>query len=598
MAQLYGQYKNKKVFGETPEDILKQAGGEQPTEWKQFTNETWQPYSYQAPIQPTSTPTPTPTPTQELKNIFLGAGNIPYQQITGATQEEINKKATSLGINPANLQPTTAGMAHIAKVEEEKIPTTTEDLQQGQGETFIPPETTATNIVDSYTNSMLATLQQQRTTLENTYKTQLENTQKKLDEAQKKYDEAVSAEKGILEGGVATATSPFRENLEKAERERLKIEENYFQNQQLVNELDTLLTDIQAQVQAQKNITGLASIRDPRINKAIEDANSRVGVIEAVMASRNNQITVAENLIDRTTQAITADRQDQLTYYNALLSFYDKQVDTEGNKILTLTQDEKDMIANQTKLIENDLATTQANADYIKGLMLDPATAQIVAQSGVTLNDTPEQVSQKFANFAYQEEIVNMNNQMALEGYNYVATPEQLKGKNAEDLKYMTDSKGNSRVYYKKPEEQEWSEPYMLGGDYVQKNKKTGEIRTAVNVPKGETGELTESDLIRQYKSEFLAQRGQGMTYNEAIENWGAYLPLDYIKEIYGVGEAKKTIEEEYYSGYLEDKTNWETKLRNEPDKYYTEGEGDKKVIKEKSGKLLKKDKVVFSYKL
>lgn len=32
---------------------------------------------------------------------------------------------------------------------------------------------------------------------------------------------------------------------------------------------------------------------------------------------------------------------------------------------------------------------------------------------------------------------------------------------------------------------QVWGDPYMMGGDYVQKNQKTGEIRTAVNVPKG-----------------------------------------------------------------------------------------------------------------
>ncbi len=38
--------------------------------------------------------------------------------------------------------------------------------------------------------------------------------------------------------------------------------------------------------------------------------------------------------------------------------------------------------------------------------------------------------------------------------------------------------------FVRKPEEN-WSEPYLLGGDYVQKNSKTGEIRTAVNVPKG-----------------------------------------------------------------------------------------------------------------
>lgn len=35
---------------------------------------------------------------------------------------------------------------------------------------------------------------------------------------------------------------------------------------------------------------------------------------------------------------------------------------------------------------------------------------------------------------------------------------------------------------------QAWSDPYKLGGDYVQKNNLTGEIRTAVNMPAGSAG--------------------------------------------------------------------------------------------------------------
>lgn len=35
------------------------------------------------------------------------------------------------------------------------------------------------------------------------------------------------------------------------------------------------------------------------------------------------------------------------------------------------------------------------------------------------------------------------------------------------------------------PKEATWSAPYLLGGDYVQKNNRTGEIRTAVNMPAG-----------------------------------------------------------------------------------------------------------------
>ena len=53
----------------------------------------------------------------ELKNVWLGGNGIKAQQIPGATQEEINRASTALGINPTNLQPTTAGLAHIREAE-------------------------------------------------------------------------------------------------------------------------------------------------------------------------------------------------------------------------------------------------------------------------------------------------------------------------------------------------------------------------------------------------------------------------------------------------------------------------------------------------
>jgi len=56
-------------------------------------------------------------PAVELKNVWLGGDGIPYQTIPGATQEEINRNAANLKINPANLQPTKAGLEHIKTVE-------------------------------------------------------------------------------------------------------------------------------------------------------------------------------------------------------------------------------------------------------------------------------------------------------------------------------------------------------------------------------------------------------------------------------------------------------------------------------------------------
>lgn len=469
MAQFYGQYKNKRVFGTSPEDVLKQSGGETPTEWKQFTNETWQPFTYIATTQPT------------LEQKFEQIAPVFHE-----TRPDLPKPADVPIFMPGMPEPVKA-----PEIPETKMPETTEEITQGQAEPFVPPEAQAPSITDTYTQSMLATLETQRKTLEDTYKTQLANIQKQLETSQKRQDDLMAKQKDILKEDVEKLTEPFREEKEKSERERLKVEENYFANQQLVNELEGLLTGIQTDLQAQRDVTGLAAIRNPRIAKAAEEATARIGVIEATMNARNGQINVANNLIDRTVTAMTADRQDQLSYYNALLSFYSNQSDTEGAKILQLTKDEKATIAQQTNLIENDLAQTQASVNYIKSLMLDPDTAQIVAQSGVTLNDTPEQVNIKLANYAYQEEIVDMNNKMEQQGYNYVSTPQQLAGKDQSSLLYMKDSKGNSRAYYKKPEAIEWSEPYMMGGDLVQRNSKTGQIRTAVNISGGSAATLT-----------------------------------------------------------------------------------------------------------
>lgn len=64
-----------------------------------------------------------------LRNIFLGGKEeetgkpIEYQQIPGATQEEINRAAIAKGINPANLQETAAGLRQIIEGETAKPPT-------------------------------------------------------------------------------------------------------------------------------------------------------------------------------------------------------------------------------------------------------------------------------------------------------------------------------------------------------------------------------------------------------------------------------------------------------------------------------------------
>ena len=190
---------------------------------------------------------------------------------------------------------------------------------------------------------------------------------------------------------------PFRETLEAAERERLAINKNFQDNQILVDELGALLTEGNELIRQQKEITGLSAIRNPRIDKTISDVNARIGVIEAVMEARNGQINQAYKMIDRSINAINADKQDQLTYYSTLLDFYDNQKDDEGKKLVTLDTDKRTFLNAQIGLLENDLAQSQANAQNIKDLMTDPETASFMAKAGVTLNDTVEEINEKMA---------------------------------------------------------------------------------------------------------------------------------------------------------------------------------------------------------
>jgi chromosome segregation ATPase len=307
---------------------------------------------------------------------------------------------------------------------------------------------TAPTIKEQYTTSALTNLETQRKAVEDNYQKQLTATQEKAKQAQAKIDELTTQYKDTLEQA-KPLTEPFRQALETSERERLKVEENYFANQTLVNELETLLTEVNTSLQAEKDITGLSSIRQPRIEEATNKATARIGVIEATMAARNNQISVANNLIDRTSAAITADRTDKLNYYNTLLSFYDKQRDEAGDKLLTLSKEEKGWLEAQTKLLENDLAVSQANVENIKSLMTSPESALLMAKAGVNLNMTPEEVNQAIATQVERDNIEEVKNKYVGDGYTFIPFPNLEK----DTSNLMTISVGGKELTFRKPPE-------------------------------------------------------------------------------------------------------------------------------------------------
>ena len=388
---------------------------------------------------PTGQIQPTQAGLDELSKVTpapVGSAQATQDVITSSTQ--VGTEAAKVAglpefkpgavVTPTGVQVTPEGSKALGDVLQKqqtslgspsKMPSVVDTPAPSTGTTPELPIPQTGNIQDAFGVSLQSKVDTARTTLENTYKTQLEDLQKRIDESNQSMDELTSLQGEGVED-VENLMQPFREKLENAERERLYINENFEANQALTNELEGLLTEGNELIRQQKEITGLSAIRNPRIDKTISDVNSRAGVIQAVMSARNGQISQAYTMIDRSVNAINADKQDQLTYYSTLFTFYESQKDAEGNKLTTLTNEKKSFLGAQIGLLENDMAQAQNNANYIKDLMTDPDTALYMARAGVSLNDSPETVNQKMAQESQRQEVENFKTEKLDEGYTFV----------------------------------------------------------------------------------------------------------------------------------------------------------------------------------
>ncbi len=392
---------------------------------------------------------------------FLGSPDI-FEKATGQRITEEQAKTAGL-FTPAGLSPQVEQIktprpdvkteVDFAKMAGTSLPVSliSEPVSAPKEGITAPesPKPEAPQITDSYFTSITKDLENKTAALQAEYDKQIKVAQDKQTEVQKQIETYQTGQKKVIDE-TQPLLAPFREQKEQAERERLKVEENYFANQTLTNELGTLLTEGNDLIKQQKETTGLAVIRNPRIAQTISDVSARVGVIQAVMSARSGQITEAQRLIDRSITAITADNQDQLKYYETLYNFYTSQKDEEGKKLVSLTATEKDYLDKKIDSLKSDLTTTRANAETIKKAMADPDTAFAYAQAGVTLNDSIETINKKLATYAYSKEIKETSLKMAEKGYSYLA-PGQTAPAGSE-IYTLTDSKGVEKQWYDKPE--------------------------------------------------------------------------------------------------------------------------------------------------
>jgi hypothetical protein len=310
------------------------------------------------------------------------------------------------------------------------------------------PEPNAPAIQESFFTSSTENVKTARTAVEASYKQQIDQLNREKDEANKKIADFTAKQENVLEQDIKPLTQPFREDLENTERQRLYVNENFEANQTLTRELDQLLTEGNELIARKKAFGGVSFVRNARIQESIDAVTGRAGVIQAVMSARSGQIAEAYRMIDRSVEARNADRRDQLAYYEAIFDFYENGKDEQGKKLVTIEDDKKSFIKAQIGLLENDLSKADEYAENIKNAMSDPDTALLYAQAGVSLSDSPAEISQKVAEASYSREVRDLSNEMALSGFSFLA-PGQSAPAGAQ-LVTATDSKGVEKSYYKK----------------------------------------------------------------------------------------------------------------------------------------------------
>lgn len=224
--------------------------------------------------------------------------------------------------------------------------------------------------------------------------------------------------------------------------EQQQYTDNYNASQALVGELDGLLTQGNAVVADMKNTTGLSSIMTPRISQTMTDIAARAGVIQAVLSARNNQIGLAQSQLSSSLSAITSIANDQINYYQNIVSFYNKQQGDVQAQINTLSSNEKTYITAQINVLQDKLTQAQATATQISHALLDPNSALLYAKAGVTLTDTSAQVNAKLAVASYSQELSDTANKMAAAGYTTHPIPGVVPVT-------TTDSAGATKSWYK-----------------------------------------------------------------------------------------------------------------------------------------------------
>jgi len=277
------------------------------------------------------------------------------------------------------------------------------------------PEPTAPNVAESFQGGLRASTEAARTNLDTTLKTERDAALKRQDDLNKKQERLVKDSNPENRATFQQEQRIVQNQMDAAETASATLEEDFNKRRSVVNELETVLTQGNQLIEQARGAP-ISRYRNAGVAEAMQNVQARAGVLNAVISGLDGNFNAAHSIIINTRTAVAAQWTDQLNYNKTYM-------DLVSSGQLAKNKINDDYASTQITLAERKLSQLEATAETINNLMIDPESAQFMADAGITLNDSVEEINVKMSEQTKVQERQDVMNELKMEGYQYVPFP-------------------------------------------------------------------------------------------------------------------------------------------------------------------------------
>lgn len=281
------------------------------------------------------------------------------------------------------------------------------------------PEPTAPDTQQQFQLGVQTSLQQAQQDFIGTAERQRDEAIKRQEEINAQLLEILSESDPRKRETFAQEEAILKDQLKAAQTAASTLEEDFKTRRRIVSEMEQLLTEGNALIKQQLEKPASLKYIQKSASRTMSDVQARAGVLQAVVAGIDGNLNMAHSIIGNASNAVRAQWSDVVEYNNAVLNL-------TNQGLLAIDKEHKEFAKIELALAESNLTRIEKTADYIKELMIDPKTAQFMADAGVSLNDSIEEINEKMSEQTKKMEIVEFQNQMTAEGYQF--SPIQTEG--------------------------------------------------------------------------------------------------------------------------------------------------------------------------